>query len=154
MIKRLVVLLSVLGVLSFGAANAAQASPESYAAPTTWYGNVALNWSEAHALGHWYEWGGTGPSGYDCSGLVQTAFAHAGIQLPRTTYAMLNSPHLHPVSLSSVKRGDLLFYGSGHVEIATIWHDVSFGAHDSGSTIGWIHWWPGGWQPTMAFEVY
>ena len=39
----------------------------------------------SNATGCSYIWGGTGPSGYDCSGLVQAAYAQAGISLPRTT---------------------------------------------------------------------
>ena len=62
------------------------------------------------------------------------AFGHgAGIWLPRTTYAMLSSPRLHRIPLSQARRGDLMFYGSGHVEINTIWYHQTFGAHDSGS---------------------
>src|SRR6266567_2808676 len=57
------------------------------------YGGSALNWAEANATGHWYQWGGTGPN-YDCSGLVYKAFLHEGITLPRTTYGMLGSWHL------------------------------------------------------------
>lgn len=115
-------------------------------------GSAALDWAEAHAAGDWYAYGGTGPSAYDCSGLVETAFAHAGIQLPRTTFGMLASPHLHPVPLSQTQRGDLLFYSSGHVEFATAWYHISFGAHDTGTRIGWITW-GYGWAPTMAFRV-
>lgn len=116
-------------------------------------GGRALDWAEAHALGHWYGWGGTGPAVYDCSGLVVTAYAHQGITLPRTTYGMLSSPHLHRIGLGQARRGDLLFYGSGHVELATAWYHVSFGAHDSGSRVGWIRW-GGYWAPTMAFRVW
>lgn len=34
-------------------------------------------------VGKAYEWGGTGPDTWDCSGLVQWAFAQAGVELPR-----------------------------------------------------------------------
>lgn len=115
------------------------------------FGPAALNWAESHAAGHWYLWGGTGPS-YDCSGLVYEAFLHEGISLPRTTYGMLASGHLHWIPLGDARRGDLLFYGSGHVEFDTMWYHTSFGAHDSGSRIGWIHW-GYSWVPTMAFRV-
>lgn len=57
-----------------------------------------------------YVWGGTGPAGYDCSGLVQAAYAAAGIGIPRTaTEQMENGP---AESLSRLRPGDLVFYGS------------------------------------------
>lgn len=147
--KLILITVLLLPVLLLLSARPAQASEthESIA------GNAALNWAEANATGSWYLYGGTGPD-YDCSGLVMVAFEHAGIQLPRTTYAMLSSSHLHWIPLSEAGRGDLLFYGTGHVEFDTNWNDTSFGAHDTGTQIGWIHWWPGGWAPTEAFEVY
>jgi len=37
----------------------------------------------AGALGIPYVWGGTGPNGYDCSGLVQAAYRSGGVVLPR-----------------------------------------------------------------------
>jgi cell wall-associated NlpC family hydrolase len=117
-------------------------------------GNRALDWAERYALGHWYCWAGAGPSCYDCSGLVMAAFGHAdGIWLPHSTYLMPGSPRLHWIPLSQARRGDILFYGPGHVEFDTVWYHVSFGAHDSGSRVGWIRWgW--GWYPTAAYRVY
>ena len=55
--------------------------------------------------------------------MVMEAFGNgAGIWLPHSTYAMLGNPHLHWIPLSQARRGDLMFYGSGHVEINTTWH--------------------------------
>src|SRR5262249_36565619 len=79
---------------------------------------IALRWAE-HQAGKWYCFGGSGPGCFDCSGLVMRAYAHAGTRLPRTTYGMLGSWHLRRVPASQRKRGDLAFYGSGHVELVT-----------------------------------
>jgi cell wall-associated NlpC family hydrolase len=136
---------SVVGVQS---ANAAVSRPSWGAASSL--GNAALNWAERNTLGHWYLWGGTGPS-YDCSGEVMEAYGHAtGIWLPHSTYSMLASPHL--VRTYHPQRGDLAFYGSGHVELVTVLYDTTFGAHDSGQRIGWIRF-GGSWQPTAYYRV-
>jgi cell wall-associated NlpC family hydrolase len=141
------------------AAPAAQASV-SHSAVTSAYGgsqagNAALNWAERHAAGCWYSYGGSSCArGYDCSGLVMAAFAHgAGISLPHSTYSMLGSRHLHWIPLSQARRGDLMFYGSGHVEINTIWYHQTFGAHSSGQRVGWIKWGPW-WHPTAAYRIW
>jgi cell wall-associated NlpC family hydrolase len=67
-------------------------------------------------LGCPYAYGGTGPchSGFDCSGLVMSAWASAGVSIPRDTYSQWAAlPH---VSESDLQPGDLLFYnGIGHV---------------------------------------
>jgi cell wall-associated NlpC family hydrolase len=98
--------------------------------------------------GHPYEWGGTGP-GYDCSGLVMMAYRHVGIHLPRTTYEMLASPLL--VRVTHPHRGDLAFYGSGHVELFKKW-GYTFGAHDYSSPVSLVHYgW--GWKPTAFYRV-
>ena len=146
-------------VATVTAAPAAHASV-SHSAVTSGYGgsragNAALNWAVRHAKGCWYTYGGTSCSqGYDCSGLVMEAFGHgAGIWLPHSTYAMLGNGHLHQIPLSQARRGDLMFYGSGHVEINTMWYHQSFGAHSSGQRVGWIKWgsW---WHPTAAYRVW
>jgi cell wall-associated NlpC family hydrolase len=131
-------------------AHAAPARPAALTYGGSWAGNTALNWAEAHALGHRYCWGGSGPSCYDCSGLVMRSFAHAGIALPHSTYALPGSRHLHRVY--DPRRGDLAFFGSGHVEFVTIWSHTTFGAHHSGTTVGWRSW-SGYYHPTMYFRV-
>ena len=141
------------------AAPAAQASVSHSAAISSnggsRAGNAALSWAERHAAGCWYSYGGSSCSpGYDCSGLVMEAFGHgAGIWLPHSTYAMLGNRHLHWIPLSQARRGDLMFYGSGHVEINTVWYHQTFGAHDWGERVGWISWGPW-WHPTAAYRVW
>ncbi|GAA1269931.1 hypothetical protein GCM10009665_67920 [Kitasatospora nipponensis] len=59
-------------------------------------------------LGKPYVWGGDGPYGYDCSGLVQQAFLRAGIDLPRVAddqYAATT-----PIGSDELRRGDLIFW--------------------------------------------
>ena len=76
----------------------------------------ALNFALAQ-VGKSYVRGGTGPNSYDCSGLTMTAFAQAGVGLPRTSQAQFGVGT--PVSLSQLAPGDLVFYYSGisHVGI-------------------------------------
>jgi cell wall-associated NlpC family hydrolase len=98
-----------------------------------------------------YEWGGTGPYGFDCSGLVYASYRTAGLRLPRTTYGMLHSWHLIRVPKSKAQRGDLAFFGSGHVELYDrgAW---TYGAANSGSRIG-FHRMNSFWHPTMYFRI-
>jgi cell wall-associated NlpC family hydrolase len=65
-------------------------------------------------LGDPYVYGATGPSSFDCSGLVQAAWASAGVAIPRTTYEQVAA--LPAVSTNDLQPGDLLFFdGDGHV---------------------------------------
>lgn len=56
-----------------------------------------------------YVWAGAHPSvGFDCSGIMQWAYAKAGIQLPRTSYQQYL--HATPVSKEELQPGDLIFF--------------------------------------------
>jgi hypothetical protein len=57
-----------------------------------------------------YLWGGTVGPNYDCSGLMQTAFAAAGIWLPRDAYQQ--EAFVQPIALKELEPGDLVFFGS------------------------------------------
>ena len=98
-----------------------------------------------------YVWGDTGPVGYDCSGLVYAAYRSRGIDLPRTTYEMLDSSRLIRISKSQAKRGDLAFFGTGHVELYA-WGNWTFGAAAPGTVVG-FHLMNSYWHPTMYFKV-
>ena len=133
--------LLIAGVLAPLAPSAASASTRSQRL-------TALRWAERQA-GKWYCFGGTGGC-FDCSGLVMEAYARAGISIPRTTYGMLASSKLRQIPAIWRKRGDLAFYGSGHVELVTA--RGTFGAQAPGTQVGWHH--PSAWwHPTMYFRV-
>lgn len=67
-------------------------------------------------LGVPYVYGGTSPSGFDCSGFVQYVYSHFGINLPRVTYSQVNCGEV--VRTEDLQVGDLLFFrGAGHVGI-------------------------------------
>ena len=87
----------------------ANTPPVSYGTPAgSAQGEAALHAAESQ-IGVPYVWGGETPGqGFDCSGLVQWAWAQAGITIPRTTeeqWAAL--PH---VSMHDLQPGDLIFY--------------------------------------------
>jgi cell wall-associated NlpC family hydrolase len=68
-------------------------------------------------VGSPYRWGATGPSSFDCSGLVNWAFEQAGIEVPRTSRAL--SQVGTPVARGDLQPGDLVFFYSpvSHVGI-------------------------------------
>lgn len=59
-------------------------------------------------LGTPYRYGGNGPRGFDCSGLVQYTHRLAGISVPRTTRGQLAAARA--VSRSQLRVGDLIFF--------------------------------------------
>jgi cell wall-associated NlpC family hydrolase len=59
-------------------------------------------------LGGRYVWGGTRPSGFDCSGYVQYLYKKEGVNLPRT--AMAQSQVGKDVTTDELQKGDLLFF--------------------------------------------
>src|SRR5699024_6318623 len=66
-------------------------------------------------VGNPYVWGGTSlTNGADCSGFVQSVYAHFGISLPRTSESQMYAGTT--VSYSEAQPGDLICYGS-HIAI-------------------------------------
>jgi peptidoglycan DL-endopeptidase CwlO len=86
-----------------------------YTGPTTTQADKAVAFVFAQ-LGCPYTYGATGPCsvGFDCSGLVMSAWASAGVTIPRDTYEQWAAlPH---IPVSEIEPGDLLYYnGIGHV---------------------------------------
>lgn len=59
-------------------------------------------------LGVPYVFGGDGPRGFDCSGLVYYVYGQLGVSVPRTAEAQFS--HLSQVALASLQPGDLVFF--------------------------------------------
>jgi cell wall-associated NlpC family hydrolase len=68
------------------------------------------------ALGKPYVWGANGPSGFDCSGLMQWSYAQAGVSLPRTSQGQRYAGRQVP--LSQAQPGDLVTYRSDASHVA------------------------------------
>jgi peptidoglycan DL-endopeptidase CwlO len=90
------------------------ASPDGYVPPPTQYSGVvgiAMQY-----LGVPYVWGGSTPSGFDCSGFTSYVYAQVGISLPHYTGAQYQMGV--PVPSDQLEPGDLVFFdGLGHVGI-------------------------------------
>ncbi|WP_445628392.1 C40 family peptidase [Nostoc sp. DSM 114167] len=59
---------------------------------------------------NYYLWGGTVGPNYDCSGLMQAAFASVGIWLPRDAYQQ--EGFTQPITIAELAAGDLVFFGT------------------------------------------
>jgi NlpC/P60 family len=67
-------------------------------------------------LGVRYVYGGSSPSGFDCSGLVSWVYGRLGIALPHNAAALYGVGR--DVPLRAMRPGDLVFFhGLGHVGI-------------------------------------
>ncbi|WP_116244406.1 C40 family peptidase [Nocardiopsis sp. FIRDI 009] len=92
---------------SGGGSTGSSGGGATYTGPASGNARTALNFAYDQ-IGKPYVWGGTGPGGYDCSGLVQAAWGAAGVRLPRTTYDQVNAGTR--VSWDNMQPGDLIFF--------------------------------------------
>ena len=59
-----------------------------------------------------YKWGGSTPSGFDCSGFVQYVYRDQGVSLPRTSRQMAHAGAEVPADISWLREGDLMLFAS------------------------------------------
>jgi cell wall-associated NlpC family hydrolase len=82
--------------------------PGSIPAPSSGAG-AAIAYARAQ-VGKPYIYAGTGPDGYDCSGLTMMAWAQGGVSMSHGSQSQyLSFPH---VPISDLQPGDLVFFGS------------------------------------------
>ncbi len=104
-------------------AAAQEQAQQSNPAPTSTTPTNAAAQAVAFAraqIGKPYQWGATGPDAYDCSGLTMSAYASAGVSIPRTSSAQWTIG-THIGSMADLVAGDLVFYASGS-SASTIHH--------------------------------
>lgn len=93
-----------------GVERAAVQAESTQSVPTSGRADTAMSFALAQ-VGKSYRMGGTGMNSFDCSGLMQRAWASAGVALPRTSQAQFRAGR--PVSSSDLQPGDLVFYYGG-----------------------------------------
>jgi len=92
--------------------------PATPQAPPAGAGNIASDAAAAAAvawarqqIGKPYQWGGSGPNSFDCSGLVQAAWRNGGgVSIPRVAASQYAAAT--KVAYSEMRPGDLIFWGT------------------------------------------
>lgn len=87
-------------------------------------------------LGTPYRYGGTTPSGFDCSGFINYIFGNFGFSLVRTSYGLAELGET--VTLSDIRPGDLMFFKGSNVNSTSVGH-VAMVIEVSPETIKFIH---------------
>ena len=93
-------------------------------------------------LGYPYVWGGTSPSGFDCSGFTQYVYSHFGISLPRTSYQQELCGTI--VSPAEAQPGDLVTYNDHSAIYIGNGQTISAMSPDAGIAIAGLYSVPNG----------
>lgn len=83
---------------------------------------------------NYYLWGGTIAPNYDCSGLIQSAFASIGVWLPRNSYQQ--EAFTMRITKEDLKIGDLVFFGKEKVNHVGLYLEDNKYIHSSGKETG------------------
>lgn len=112
-------------------------APANLKVPASFKGNASGYYAAIMAAAYKYKgakyvWGGSSTKGTDCSGLVMSAYAAAGISLPHSSAAIRKMGKVVP--LSEAKTGDIVWY-PGHVGLYD--NGQVFNAKQTGETAGY-----------------
>lgn len=89
----------------------------------------------AMARPNYYLWGGTVGPNYDCSGLMQAAFAASGIWLPRDSYQQ--AAFTARIDRDELEAGDLIFFAKRErVDHLALYLGDGYYIHSSGKEMG------------------
>ncbi|AFZ47138.1 NLP/P60 protein [Cyanobacterium stanieri PCC 7202] len=89
---------------------------------------------QAHQVPNYYLWGGTVAPNYDCSGLMQSAFASQGVWLPRDSYQQ--EDFCQKIMREELEKGDLIFFGVKKVTHVALYLGNNRYIHSSGKDMG------------------
>ena len=81
--------------------------------------DAIINYAKSF-LGVPYRYGGTTPSGFDCSGFINYIFGNFGFDLVRTSYGLAELGTT--VLLSEIRPGDLMFFKGSNVNSTSVGH--------------------------------
>ena len=71
-------------------------------------------------LGVPYRYGGSTPSGFDCSGFINYIFGNFGFSLVRSSYGLAELGET--IALSEIQPGDLMFFKGSNVNATSVGH--------------------------------
>jgi cell wall-associated NlpC family hydrolase len=87
-------------------------------------------------LGVPYRYGGSTPSGFDCSGFINYIFGNFGFSLVRSSFGLADLGQT--IALSNIQPGDLLFFKGSNINSSTVGH-VALVVEVAPNTLKFIH---------------